>query len=398
MSYRVVMTMRQSPSAARIFIKIFAAAFVLCWFSAAFGQQPQARHAELDSAGKLIFRMRLDEADTVIGGFIARNPENPAGYFFHATALGYRLFFTPESDNTRELEQAIERANGSCRDRAEKYCRSSETRLEGTVYLAMSHGLEALLALLEGRYLVMAPLGLKAWKLLREAVEIDPTFYDCYFGLGLCRYFTATLPRVVKIMAQAYGFQGDREQGLTDLRLAMKRGFFAGDAARMMYVNIFCSTERPDTTTLSLARDLYQRFPDNPLVHFRYGDILLRLKRYNKAEGIYREVARRIEKNDPPFYRNRIFTRYSFDFRLGVCARRTGRNTKALEHFSRVLAGGNKVKPGYVVPMSHMHTAEILLSNRERHTAKEHLERVLKYDEVKGSHKRARALLKQIGK
>ena len=388
--------MTKTPSSSHVpaAVRLFATAFVLFGVSVCFGQTHRLYYAQLDSAAISMMEMRLDEAERLGNNFITRHPENPSGYLFRAITLGWRLFFTPEDSDTRQLRQDFKQAGNSCRAFAEKYHRQEETRLEGTVCLGMSYGLEALIAMLEDRYLVMAPLALNAWEFLQEAVSIDPEYYDIYFGLGLYRYFTDVLPTLVKMLAVVYGFEGDREQGLANLRLSMEQGFYTRDAAGLMLVNLHAYLETPDSSIHDIARDLYQRFPGNPLVHWRYGDILLRLKRYRQAAEIYREVARRIE-NDRPYYRNRMFTSYSFYFRLGLCNQRLGRNDEALKYYESVLAGG-KVEPEWVIPLGHVHTAEIKLAVGETRAAKEHLKQALKYGDFKGSHQRAKALLKQI--
>jgi len=377
-------------------LRLSATALFLFGASVSFGQQHPLYYAELDSAGLMMLKMKLDKAERLGNNFISEHPENPSGYMFRAVTLGWRLFFTPEESDTRQMEEDLKQAGKNCRRFAEKYRKQDITRLEGTVCLGMSSGLEALVAMLEDRYLVMAPLALRAWGFLKEAVSIDPEYYDIYFGLGLYRYFTAILPKLVKMLAVVYGFEGDREQGLANLRLAMDRGLYTRDAAKVMLINIYSYQEVPDSSIQALARDLHRRFPDNPLIHWRYGDILLRLKLYAQAAEIYRQVARRIQ-NDRPYYRNRMFTRYSFEFRLGVCNQRMGKRNEALNHFTEVLAGED-VKPEWVVPLSHLHTAEIKLAAGEILEARENLKKVLKYDDSRGSRKRARALLKRIEK
>ncbi len=390
--------MTEAPSglAIRPGIRLAATAFFLFGATFSYGQRNIPYFAELDSAGNSMMRMHLDEAEALANNFIARHPENPSGYMFRAVVLGWRFFFTPEESDTRQLQKELKQAGKDCRRFAQKYRKQDKTRLEGTTCLGMSYGLEALLAMLDGRYLVMAPLALKAWDFLQEAASIEPGYYDIYFGLGLYRYFTAVLPTVVRMLAVVYGFEGDREQGLADLRLAMDRGLYTGDGAKVMLMNMYSYLEAPDSSILSLATDLRRRFPDNPLIHWRYGDILLRLKHYGQAAETFREVARGIE-NDRPYYRNRMFTRYSFDFRLALCNQRLGRSREALKYFESVLAA-DKVKPEWVVPLSHLHAAELKLAAGETGAAREHLKKTLKLDDTRGSHRRAKALLKHMEK
>ena len=133
---------------------------------------------ELDRAGKLLLAMRLEEGEKLIDGWIKRNPQRPAGYFFKAMALSWRLFLKPRNSDTKELKKEFEKTFQKARRVAEKATTRRETWFEGTLYLGASYGQEALLAMLDRKYLVMAPLAKRAWNLLNEAVGKDPEYQD----------------------------------------------------------------------------------------------------------------------------------------------------------------------------------------------------------------------------
>lgn len=242
----------------------------------------------------------------------------------------------------------------------------------------------------------MAPLAKRAWNLIDEALRIDPEYYDSYLGRGIYQYFTDVLPKMIKILALAYGFERDREEGLENIRLAAARGFYSRDASKIMLLNLYSVIETPDSSVREMARKLHEKYPDNPLIHWRYGDILLRLKEYQAAAEIFQQVAERIE-NNYPFYRNKMFSRYSMAFRLGYCDSKTGKSAMALKRFDSILAS-SEVTPEWILPATYLEKGRIHFRMGEKEQARQSLEAALDYSDYRGSREQARQLLKKLGK
>jgi tetratricopeptide (TPR) repeat protein len=351
---------------------------------------------DLDRAGSLLLAMKMDEADSLIDRWIERNPARPAGYFFRAVACSWRIFLQPEGSDSDALKGKFKEAVRDCCRVAEKVRSRNESRFEGILYLGAIYGQEALLAMIEGKYLVMAPLAKRAWNTIEKALNIDPEYYDSYLGRGIYQYFTDVLPKMIKILALVYGFEGDREQGLENIRLAAARGLYSRDASKIMLLNLYSVIETPDSSVREMARKLHEKYPDNPLIHWRYGDILLRLKEYQAAAEIFQQVAERIE-NNYPFYRNKMFSRYSMTFRLGFCDSKTGKSAMALKRFDSILAS-SEVTPEWILPATYLEKGRIHFRLGEKEQARQSLEAVLDYSDYRGSREQARQLLQKLGK
>lgn len=250
--------------------------------------------------------------------------------------------------------------------------------------------------MIERKYLVMAPLAKRAWNTIEKALNIDPEYYDNYLGRGIYQYFTNVLPKMIKILALVYGFEGDREEGLENIRLAAARGLYSRDASKIMLLNLYSVIETPDSSVREMARKLHEKYPDNPLIHWRYGDILLRLKEYQAAAEIFQQVAERIE-NNYPFYRNKMFSRYSMAFRLGYCDSKTGKSAMALKRFDSILAS-SEVTPEWILPATYLEKGRIHFRMGEKEQARQSLEAVLDYSDYRGGREQARQLLKKLGK
>jgi tetratricopeptide (TPR) repeat protein len=201
---------------------------------------------------------------------------------------------------------------------------------------------------------------------------------------------------IAKYLALLYGFEGDSERGLAYLRMAGEQGLYTRDASLIMLMNLYSEFETPDSSICNMAGELYKRYPDNPLVHWRYGDILFKHEDYEAARKIYQEVMDRIS-SDYRFYRNRMFSKYLISYRLGMCDKNLGRKQKAIQAFKAILAN-SEITPEWVVPATYMACGEIYLEENNAELARTNFEAVLKYDDFRGSRVKADSMLKELKK
>ncbi len=384
----------------KIFFKLCFAAF-LCYMNPVYGSGASIDHPlyeeELDRAVRHLLAMRFEDGEELIQDWINRNPGKPAGYFFKAAAISARIYLEPPDSDIKGLEKDLKKTLRNCNKTAKNKRSRAESRFEGTLYIGSSYGLEALLAMLKKNYLVMAPLTKETWSYLKEAASLDPEYYDTYFGLGSYFYIIDNLHIIAKSLALLFGFEGDSEKGLAYLRLAGERGLYARDASLIMLMNLYSKFETPDSSICNMARDLYERYPDNPMVHWRYGDILFRLEDYEQARKIYQEVIDRIS-SDYRFYRNRMFTEYLIAYRLDMCEKNLGRKEQAIQRFEAILAN-SKITPKWVVSATYLACGEIYLDQNNEELARKNLKEALKYkDDDRGYRRKAKSMLKELKK
>ena len=129
--------------------------------------------------------------------FITAHPDRPCGYYFRATATSWRLFLIGEHDDPEPLKEKFAEELELSRKIAGQAAKVDSTKFEGTLYLGAVYGQQALLALIDHRWLVMAPLAKRAWNYIDKALEMDPEYYDLYMGRGTYMYVTGALPEVV---------------------------------------------------------------------------------------------------------------------------------------------------------------------------------------------------------
>lgn len=352
-------------------------------------------YPELERASRLVLEMRLDEADELIGAWTAEHPERPMGYFFGAVSLSWRIFLLHgEQIDTGDIRDRYEKKITDCRRTAERAFAYEDRKLEGALYLGAAYGLEAMLAMFDGNYLRMAPLARQAWYYVREATRIDPEYHDSYLSVGAYRYFTGALPESIRFIAEGYGFDSDRERGLDDLWLAAERGIYSADEAGIVLMNIYAVKEQPAGYVADMAEEIYGRYPDNPLVALRYGDILYRCGRYEQARGVYAGIEREVDAGNP-WYSNPMFGRFAISHRIGACDKQLGNYHAALARFEAILSA-DEVEPEWVVPATYVEMGEMRLESGEIELAVRDLEAVNRCKKHDKSRRRARALLEQI--
>jgi tetratricopeptide (TPR) repeat protein len=209
-------------------------------------------------------------------------------------------------------------------------------------------------------------------------------------------YVTDALPEVVRLLALAYGFEGDRDEGMANIWLAASKGLYSREASQVMLMNIYSTMEKPNERILRTASDLREKFPDNPLIHWRLGDLLLRDKQYDAARKTFEEVAGRIESGYP-YYDNRMFSSWSMAYRIALCDRKSGDLDKARRGFEQI-ATADSVHPAWILPSSNLELGRIYFNNQEYGRAEQALLLVLDEDDFHDSHDEAKNLLKQIKK
>ncbi|MBW7996850.1 MAG: hypothetical protein FVQ81_09865 [Candidatus Glassbacteria bacterium] len=352
---------------------------------------------ELELAGQLMIATKLDSAERVVERYIAANPNRPDGYYFRATATSWRLFLISEDEDPEPLKKKFEEELDLSRQYAERAEKNGDTRFAGTLYLGAIYGQQALLAVIDHRWLVMAPLAKRAWNYIEKVLELDPDYYDSYLGRGTYMYITGSLPAAVKLLALVYGFEGNKTEGLANIWLAAARGLYSRDASLALLMNIYSTLEEPNERILRAARELRERYPDNPLIHWRLGDILLRSKFYGEAREVYGEVTARIEQGCP-YYDNRMFSRWSMAYRIALSDKKMGSLDLARTGFEQIAAAGGEVHPDWIRASSNLELGGIYYQCEKYELARRCLEAVLEMDDFRNSRDKARELLKKIGK
>ena len=180
-----------------------------------------------------------------------------------ATALWWRIQLDPES---RALDAAFNAAVERAIRTSEAWTDRAPLDPEAWFYLGGAYAARVQWRVLRQEKLAAARDGRRIKDALEQALELDPSLDDAYFGLGMYKYYADVAPtaaRVLRFLLLLPG--GDREEGLREMLRARERGrLLQGEADYQLHI-IYLWYERQPGRALDLLRRLQGRFPGNPL-------------------------------------------------------------------------------------------------------------------------------------
>lgn len=267
----------------------------------------------LDRGLSVLYQGDYEAAEACFDSFIARYPDNPAGWFFKAGLYQVRMTDN-ESEGwmvqyNRNLDSALIYGN-----------RAIERHPQDAWAYFIRGGTLGYLAARDGRarkYLAALNHGLAAVSDFKKAVNLDPELYDAYLGLGSYDYFRTRAVSFLKWLP----FIGDnRDRGIAQIELAIARGRYSNVMGRNGLVWILIDYEKYDRA-LALAEGLEKEFPQNPFFFWARPEIYWRRKQWDRAAESYARLLRLIESRPVYSHYNRMVVRHRLAKSLYECGR-----------------------------------------------------------------------------
>jgi len=202
-------------------------------------------------------------------------PDHPAGPFFLASLKW--LEFSQNADipgSLKALEPQFNRLLEETFERSRRMREKSPEDPEAFFYLGGAYGMRGRWQLLKRQWIRAASSGYKGYRQLKKAVELDPSFYDAYLGLGMYDYYAAKLPAVIKLAALLVA-RGDKERGLSHVLLAIEKGHYSVTEAKLFLVGIYTGYEKQPQKALQIIQELRRQKPEN--LFFTFMEVVARI-------------------------------------------------------------------------------------------------------------------------
>lgn len=303
---------------------------------------------------EFVYSLEFDSADVVFDQLIAVSPNHPRGYFFKSSASFYRIVSGSHSE--RLQVEYVNRSEEAIRI-AEIYGEQEKHEIESDFYLGAVYGNLGRYYAAKGDWIKAFYYGRKTKSLHRRVIERDSTVYDAYLSLGLYNYYAATLPRFVDIVASLFGLDGDREQGMTQLRIAEQKGVLAAIEGKFFLANVHAE-EGNYEEALRLYDELCRRFPVNPYLFGQRGVVRYKMDDFKGAVVDF-ETSIRLAGD---VHESAVMTA---SYYLGRIHKVHNDFTTAIGAFRRAFETGEKLNlfktvDGWTVGAAYYHTAEAL--------------------------------------
>lgn len=284
----------------------------------------------VDTALTALYRCDYDAAEKLFSDRLAASPGDPVYSLGYATALWWRVendFAQPGSPEEKRFFEAIGRAIDDA-----KHAEKGDRKADALLYFGAAVGLKARREATQHRWLAAYFDGRKSYKSERKALELDPNLYDAYLGVGAFDYYTATLGKLVRVLAFSSG--GDKAKGLAELRLAADRGEFSKTAAKLLLVGIHWTFEKDPHGAWTILEELSSTYHDSPLIDSMR---LIGLYHLRDASGLRREAQALLDKSGAAAALYRPIDRAGALYFLGVADQLSRDYPRALEHYQAAL-------------------------------------------------------------
>jgi tetratricopeptide (TPR) repeat protein len=220
----------------------------------------------LTRAYELILDARFDAAHAQLQQACPPAPR-PACEVLDAVADYWQILIDQENTSRdTTLMQKIDKSIAS----TERWVASEPKRAEAWFYNGGAYGTRVLLRGLRSEYLAAAKDGKRIHDSLRQAVTLDPSLTDAYFGLGLYHYYAAIAPTAARVLRFLLMLPaGDRTGGLKEMEQTRTQGLLLRGEADYQLHLIYLWYERQALRALTLAEAVHARYPHNPIFFVR---------------------------------------------------------------------------------------------------------------------------------
>lgn len=277
--------------------------------SAPVDEEALRRGVEAASAG------RYEEALGIFGRFADRHPGRAEGPFFQAAVYQLLKGHFELPPYKKGLEENLARTLAL----AEERMRREPGDARAHFFAGLAHGIQAVEAMNEFRYLAALLEGRKMVALLERTLLLDPGLADAYYGLGVYRVRRAQIFWLRPFLGEEVA------GGVGMLRRAAREGRWMGALARVDLAWALYREERYDEARRELA-PLIARYPDHPLYALARAEGYFLQRDYPRAKAEFADLRRRLAGRADRF--SRFYGRFA-QWRVARCDFALGRYAEA---------------------------------------------------------------------
>ncbi len=217
-----------------------------------------------------VYSLDFPTAEKNIQRVFASYPDHPFGHFGNAMIAWsrYEYEFETSDDNQRRV---FERILDDSIQGIKRWIKTHPDDPNAYMGLGALYGLRAMFSMRTRRWVTAYFSGRRAISNLEHSLQLDPSYYDAFFGLGIYQYFAGTLPDVIKILAKIVAIKGNPAEGVRQLNVARQKAKFTADSAKLILIEVQNTRNSPyydPQKSLQFIRDLRAKYPHNPLMHY----------------------------------------------------------------------------------------------------------------------------------
>lgn len=342
-----------------------------------------------------IYSLEFEKADTTFQRVRNNYPDHPAGKFFDAMILWWKILLDLDDEQYddkffNKLDETIEFCDGLLDENPEN--------VEAIFFKGGALGFKGRLAAIRDDWLEAAANGREALPLVHRAHEIDSTNIDVQLGFGIYNYYAAVIPEEYPIVKPLMIFfpDGDKQKGIKQLELVADKGKYANYEAQYFLMGLYYNFENNFYKAENWVKKLVNEFPDNPRFQRYYGRIKVKQNNYPAAAEIFDSALQKY-KEELRGYDSSVAR--EAHYYLGMDFKNNDNPDSALFHFNKCVKFSKKIDgdedSGFYI-YSQLHAGKMLERIGNKGEAEEKYQLVLDLREYKSSHELAEKYIKNL--
>lgn len=228
------------------------------------------------------YSFQLEKANSLFENYIANFPQSPYGYHY-ISQLHLWYFLGSRS----EAERAIyEKYSQIAQEKAEAIEGENDKNAEFHFLLGQIYTLRALNKIFLDERIGALFSSRSAMSEFDAAIEIDSTYYDAYYGIGLFNYVLSFIPSGIRWIISIAGMEADKEKGLENLRIVYEHGNVMKTEAAFHLAQIYADYAADYDSSLVLLNKLTEQYPNNIIFNYEKAVVLIKAQQLTAAEDL----------------------------------------------------------------------------------------------------------------
>ena len=274
----------------------------------------------IDRAVDLVHKEHYFDALKICDDVIKEYPENPMGYLgaaaiYHGIMRNYWINkYENEFDSLLTL--SIEKGNAAIK----KHPQDAECYF----MFGAALGFRGLHRIRKGQWFNAFLDGIKGYKNLTKAYNMNNELYDAYYGLGLYYYWKSSKAKILTFLML---MKDEREKGLEFIKIAIEKGRFATLEGQFALIEIYYYEKRYDDAYKECLA-IKHKFSNDPTWLYIMAKILSQKQQWEESRRCFQILLEKLEKSS--FTPGMGFLT-ACHYGLANCAYYLGNSEKALE-------------------------------------------------------------------
>jgi tetratricopeptide (TPR) repeat protein len=229
-----------------------------------------------------LYYENFGDALRLFEGVKKQYPDHPVGYFLTAAALDARMYFyfsaAAETEFVQNCEKAIEVGELMMqKDPGDKW---------NIFFTGGAYGYLGTFQARYKRYIASFRNGWTGVSYLKKIYDVDSTFTDVLYGLGLYHYWSSKLSKLLWWMP---GIGDKREEGIAQLKKVIEGGQYTSQPASTNLMWIYITEGRFDEA-IAIAQSMLNKYPNNRIFSFGLAESYYYTGNCDKSESIFQAI------------------------------------------------------------------------------------------------------------